>query len=107
MADIISAVRGSDQTKKMQAVQSARKILSRERNPPIDDFITAGIIPYLVDFLSDSTNSALQFESAWALTNIASGINKLTTLYISLSQNVRIFKNLGALSFLCGVNCFF
>lgn len=73
MPQIISSITGTDAIKQMQAVQSARKILSREKNPPIDDFIHAGIIPHLVRFLDDKTNPSLQFESAWALTNIASG----------------------------------
>ena len=47
----------------LQATQSARKILSRERNPPIDVMINLG----------HSDAPALQFEAAWALTNIASG----------------------------------
>ena len=50
-----------------------RKLLSSDRNPPIDDFIGSGILPILVPCLLDDDNTALQFEAAWALTNIASG----------------------------------
>lgn len=73
MKDIASSIKGNDPIKCLQAVQSARKILSRERNPPIDDFIHAGLVPYLVQFLDCVENPTLQFEAAWALTNIASG----------------------------------
>lgn len=55
------------------AVQSARKLLSSDRNPPIDALISSGILPILVKCLECHDNSALQFEAAWALTNIASG----------------------------------
>ncbi len=61
----------------LPAVQSARKLLSSDRNPPIDDLIASGILPVLVECL-DSSSSALQFEAAWALTNIASGTSKQT-----------------------------
>lgn len=64
---------GDDAVKRLHAVQSARKILSRERNPPIDDFIEAGLVSHLVKFLECTDQSTLQFEAAWALTNIASG----------------------------------
>jgi len=73
MADIVRCIIGTDADAHFHAVQSARKVLSRERNPPIDDFIRAGIIPQLVRFLGNNSNVQLQFEAAWALTNIASG----------------------------------
>ncbi|KAK4880320.1 hypothetical protein RN001_008466 [Aquatica leii] len=60
------------------AVQSARKLLSSDRNPPIDPLISSGILPILVQCLECHDNPALQFEAAWALTNIASGTSAQT-----------------------------
>jgi importin subunit alpha-2 len=69
--DIISKPADSEQL--FNAVQSIRKMLSRERNPPIDDVIKANLVSKLVHYLSCEENTNLQFEAAWALTNIASG----------------------------------
>ena len=37
-----------DSSTKLQAVRSAREILSKNKNPPIDEFISSGIVPVLV-----------------------------------------------------------
>jgi len=59
------------------AVQAARKILSKNKNPPIDELIRSGIVPVLVACLQ-SRRPLLEFEAAWALTNIASGNSEQT-----------------------------
>lgn len=57
----------------MEATRGFRRILSVDRDPPVDAVLQAGIIPNLVaNLTSNIQGSTLIFESAWALTNIAS-----------------------------------
>uniref|UniRef100_A0A8B9TCR8 Importin subunit alpha n=1 Tax=Anas platyrhynchos TaxID=8839 RepID=A0A8B9TCR8_ANAPL len=57
---------------------SCRRMLSRQKDPPLNQIIELGIIPRLVEFLSRADSAQLQFEAAWALTNIASGTSEHT-----------------------------
>lgn len=71
--EIVEGIKSDDPIAQYQCTQRARKILSRDRHPPIDELITTGVIPFMVGFLQRDENRKLQFEAAWALTNIASG----------------------------------
>uniref|UniRef100_A0A4W4HIJ1 Importin subunit alpha n=1 Tax=Electrophorus electricus TaxID=8005 RepID=A0A4W4HIJ1_ELEEL len=70
-----------------------RKLLSSDRNPPIDDLIKSGILPILVKCLERDDNPSLQFEAAWALTNIASGTSAQTQAVVK-SNAVPLFLRL-------------
>lgn len=80
---IVQNAASEEPTVKLNAVQAARKLLSSDRNPPIDDLINSGILPILVHCLTKDDNPALQFEAAWALTNIASGTSAQTQAVVA------------------------
>lgn len=48
MEELVAKAGSSDPAVQLQAVQSARKLLSSDRNPPIDPLIESGILPILV-----------------------------------------------------------
>jgi importin subunit alpha-1 len=66
---------------RLDAVVQIRRLLSIEKNPPIDDVIRSGAVPYLIQYLNIN-EPKLQFEAAWALTNIASGNSEQTQLLV-------------------------
>ncbi len=78
VAEIVEGAQSADPAIKLQAVQAARKLLSSDKNPPIDQIIDANMLPVLVNCLTQDEQPSLQFEAAWALTNIASGTTAQT-----------------------------
>lgn len=77
MPGMVASVMCDDGARQLEATTCFRKLLSVERNPPIQKVIDAGVVPRLVQFLS-FPNPTLQFEAAWTLTNIASGSSQHT-----------------------------
>jgi len=90
---IVEKAKSSEPATQLAAVQAARKLLSSDRNPPIDALINSGILPVLVGCLNASDNPSLQFEAAWALTNIASGTSQQTQAVVEANA-VPLFLNL-------------
>ena len=90
---IVATANSSEPAKQLAAVQAARKLLSSDRNPPIDALIKSGILPVLVRCLSANDNPSLQFEAAWALTNIASGTSEQTQAVVEANA-VPLFLSL-------------
>lgn len=70
-AQYVAAMMSGDAEANYKGTFEIRKLLSKEQDPPVQQVLDAGVLPRLVEFLHN-TNDKLQFEAAWAITNIAS-----------------------------------
>lgn len=89
-----------DSEKLKNIAQGFRKIMSVENNPPVHEVLNSGALPFLIHMLSMVDDEKVQFEAAWALTNIAStdqtstivdagAVPPLVNLLTSASADVR------------------
>ncbi|XP_010482208.1 PREDICTED: importin subunit alpha-5-like [Camelina sativa] len=84
VSDMIAGVFSDDPSLQLESTTRFRRVLSLERTPPIDSVIKCGVVPRFVEFLKKDDYPRIQFEAAWALTNIASGTSEHTKVVIDL-----------------------
>jgi importin subunit alpha-6/7 len=90
---MVAGVMSNDPALQVECTTQFRRLLSIEKNPPIQAVIDTGVIPKFVEFLQRDDNPALQFEAAWGLTNIASGTSEHTKVVMEVGA-VPIFVRL-------------
>eukprot|EP00978_Attheya_sp_CCMP212_P004580 scaffold10016_cov54-Attheya_sp.AAC.2 len=56
----------------LESVRGFRRMLSLEINPPVAAVMNCGALPLFVQMLNLNDHPTIQFEAAWALTNVAS-----------------------------------
>lgn len=71
LAAYVEDVRSSDPVAQFRGTQEIRKLLSKEKDPPVGAVLQANVLARFVEFLATG-DEKLQFEAAWAVTNIAS-----------------------------------
>eukprot|EP01132_Coremiostelium_polycephalum_P002538 gene2538-3141_t len=82
LPNLTSALKSNDQALVYGSLVQFRKLLSLEKNPPIDSVIGCGVIPVFNELLKCTNVPKVQFEAAWALTNITSGNSHQTEAVI-------------------------
>ncbi|KAB5545322.1 hypothetical protein DKX38_013434 [Salix brachista] len=96
LPSMVAGVWSDDSNLQLEATTQFRKLLSIERSPPIEEVIQAGVVPRFVEFLVREDFHQLQFEAAWALTNIASGTSENTKVVIDHGAVPIFVKLLGS-----------
>jgi len=78
LPEITQALHDADEVVQEAATRELRQLLS-SKCPPIKQVIKAGVVPRCIDLLSRWHRPSLQYEAAYALSNIASGASKFTS----------------------------
>jgi len=90
LATITKTIYEAKEQGQEEAARKLRTMLSKEKDPPIQDVIDTGVVPRLIELLTKSQYPKLQFEAAWCLTNIVSG----TTEHVKVCVNQGVVPKL-------------
>ena len=84
----------------VKATRECRKLLANETNPSIQAVVDAGLVPVFALFLTTTgrckIQARLQYEAAWALTNVAAGSSDQTQSVVESGAIPHLIRLLGS-----------
>ncbi|KAJ3446171.1 importin subunit alpha [Anaeramoeba flamelloides] len=80
----VEGVKSNDYNNQLEHTHAIRMILSSETNAPIEKVIRSGVAKEFIKFLDMNQKAELQFEAAWALSNLCSGSSRQTKAIVRL-----------------------
>jgi len=96
LPSLIEDVGSADIKKQFYGVVGLRKLLCCEKKPPIQRVLDTGIVPTLIQLVQVSSESELQFEAAWCLTNLCSGTSAQAEVVIENGVIQSFINGLGS-----------
>nr|XP_027201319.1 importin subunit alpha-6-like [Dermatophagoides pteronyssinus] len=80
---VLEGLFSSDDNVLYESVQTVRRSLSNDYDPPIQTFIDIGLVEPFIKIMRERTDhNSLRFEAAWTLTNVASGSSSQTSAVV-------------------------
>eukprot|EP00485_Elphidium_margaritaceum_P012386 CAMPEP_0202686048 /NCGR_PEP_ID=MMETSP1385-20130828/1840_1 /ASSEMBLY_ACC=CAM_ASM_000861 /TAXON_ID=933848 /ORGANISM="Elphidium margaritaceum" /LENGTH=665 /DNA_ID=CAMNT_0049340547 /DNA_START=54 /DNA_END=2051 /DNA_ORIENTATION=+ len=75
---LVDGIYHSSLAAQYECVKGVRILLSQPNHPPIKQVIDSGVVPRFIQLSRECSHPELQYESLWALLNIASGAAECT-----------------------------
>jgi len=82
--ELVECVKSNDRTRQHFGIIGLRKLLSKDNEPPIVNTIENGLIPVFIQFIKNESESYLQLEAVWCLTNMLAGTTEQTQAVLQL-----------------------
>ena len=89
----LNLIKNGDRLQKHQAIIHLRKMLSNQRNLPIQETIDQNGVPILIELAKDTSELHLRLEATWCLANLVSGTSQQTMALVN-KNIIQIFEQI-------------
>ncbi|KAG9441408.1 hypothetical protein H6P81_017262 [Aristolochia fimbriata] len=96
LPDVSELIWSEDRNQQLRGTIKIRDLLSRRKNPPVEEIVRSGAVERLVEFLSRDDFPRLQLQSAGVLCSITSGTSENAKLVVDHGAVPSFVKLLGS-----------
>jgi hypothetical protein len=93
LKNFIELIKNGDRLQKHQSIIYLRKLLSNQKNLPIQETIDLNGVPLLIEIAKDTSELHLRLEATWCLANLVSGTTQQTMGLIN-KNIIQIFEEI-------------